>query len=405
MKLSALPLAATALLAAALIAVDTGAQDANGNKNTPTAAKSLATAQNDFGVKLMRELHRPGENTFFSATSITQAMQMALLAADGETRAEMIRAMGLEKLEHDKANRELLDAIGSRKGVTLNIANSIWGNEGRATVSSNFLTDAQKFYDAEARTINFTDPECVDLINAWVSGKTNAKITQLLDKLPTDAVACIVNAVYFKGTWATEFDKKETRDGDFTLDNGTKLKLPMMRMTKDLSYGHDNDIQFVRLGFKGDANVVMWFALPAAGKLDELISKFDGSMLDTWRKRVSIEELILELPRFKLAYSAGLVGPMQQLGIKRAFEAGRAEFPKLGNACISSIVHKAILEVNEEGAEAAAATAIIMKPTSANREPLRMIVNRPFFVAIVDEGTGAILFQGAVHKPEALAAK
>lgn len=412
MKLFALPLAGAALLAATFIAIDTGAQstsDAGGYKQAPKEARLLASAQNEFGNKLMRELHEPGKNTFISATSITQAMQMALLAADGETRKEMIKVMGLEGLEQDPANRQLLDAIASRQGVKLSVANSVWGGEGRVSISDEFLSSARKFYDAEARVLDFDAEASVGVINTWVSEKTQGKITKLLDRIPPAAVAYIVNAVYFKGTWAIEFNKENTRDGDFTIDNGSKLTLPMMNMRQDLHYGLHEGVQYVRLNFKGDGSVGMWIALPAAGKLDDLVGKFDGPMLAAWRKNLSSQEVVLKLPRFKLGYNAELVAPMQKLGMNRAFDANQAEFPKMqgavGNVFISRIIHKTILEVNEEGAEAAAVTGVEMQTESVPAEPTRMYVDRPFFVAIIDDATGAILFQGAVHQPEALAAK
>ncbi len=407
MKTPMLAFAGATLVAAALIG-HSSAQQKPAFQPAPENARTLASAQNDFGVKLMRELHEPGKNTFISPTSITQAMQLALMAADGETEAEMRKAMGLEGIDYKEANRALLDAIAERKGVKLDIANSVWGGAGRVEIDADYLADAAKYFNAEGRVVDFNNPETLGVINGWVSGKTNGKIPNLLDRIPSDAVAYLVNAVYFKGSWKYEFEKKNTHEGVFTQDDGTKLMLPMMNMTYDLAYGRVDDVQFTRLAFKGDGSVGMYFALPAEGKLDEFVKTFDAALLAKWRQNMATTELVLQIPRFKLGYKAGLVEAMQRLGMQRPF-GGLAEFPKfqsgMGNVLISRILHEAILEVNEEGAEAAAATAVEMQTESVREEPPKLIINRPFFVAIVDDATGAILFTGAIHKPEALTAK
>lgn len=407
MKTPMLAFAGAALVAAALIG-HSSAQQKPAFQPAPENARTLASAQNDFGVKLMRELHEPGKNTFISPTSITQAMQLALMAADAETAAEMQKAMGLEGIDYKEANRALLDAIAERKGVKLDIANSVWGGSGRVEIDADYLADAAKYFNAEARVVDFDDPATLGVINGWVSGKTNGKIPKLLDQIPSDAVAYLVNAVYFKGSWKYEFKKDDTHDGIFTHADGTKKTLPMMNMTHDLAYGMVDDVQFTRLAFKGDGSVGMWFALPAEGKLDEFVKTFDAALLAKWRKNMGTTELVLQIPRFKLGYKAGLVQAMQKLGMQRAF-TDAAQFPKfqsgMGNVSISRILHEAILEVNEEGAEAAAATAVEMHAESVKEPPPRLIINRPFFVAIVDDATGAILFAGAIHRPEALEAK
>lgn len=412
MKTPMLAVAGAALVAAALVTAaltgDSVAQEKPAFKPAPENARTLASAQNKFGVKLLRELHEPGKNTFISPTSITQAMQLALLAADGTTAAEMQKGMGLEGIDYKEANRALLDAIKERQGVKLDIANSVWGGAGRVEIDADYLADAAKYFNAEARVVDFEDPATLGVINGWVSDRTNRKIPKLLDKIPGNAVAYLVNAVYFKGSWKYEFKKDDTHDGTFTHADGSTKTLPMMNMKHDLAYGVVDEVQFTRLAFKGDGSVGMYFALPAEGKLDEFVKTFDADLLDKWRKHMGTTELVLQIPRFKLGYKAGLVPAMQKLGMERAF-SDAAEFPKfqssMGNVSISRILHEAILEVNEEGAEAAAATAVEMQAESVREEPPRLILNRPFFVAIVDDATGSILFAGAIHKPETLESK
>lgn len=395
------PLCALLLLVAACAA--TGAEDrpAKGEGDP----KVLAERNNQFGLELMGKLHKEGENLFISPVSISMALQMAAGGAQGETRDEMVKAMRVEDLKLALHNRALLDALNSRKDFKLAVANSLWSDKARVTLKEEFVQECRDFFSAEVRTLNFNDKASVKTINDWIAGKTNQKIKDMLDAIPEDAISYLVNAVHFKGGWTHEFANENTKDGDFTLANGAKKKLPMMSQWQDVPYNASEDWQAVGLLFGKDRQAVMWFILPAKGrKLGDLMASLDDATFKRMTANNSSSGTIT-IPRFKVRYKSLLNEALQKLGMKRCF--ANADFSRLGTSplgriFIGRVLHEAVLEVNEQGAEAAAATIVELKAESAPANPFEFKADRPFAVAIVDRASGAVLFAGAIYDPEKL---
>lgn len=371
-------------------------------------ARELAQRNNETGIALLKAVHGKGKDTFISPASIAIALQWASLAADGETLAEMLRALRVEKLDVRTSNRSLLNALGGRTDIRLDIADSMWFDRRRLTVGAGFLKDSRDFFDAEAHEADFADPATTKLINAWVEKKTSGKIPELLGAIPADAILYLINAVYFKGTWTTTFDKELTKEGDFTRQGGEKKKLPFMKAKRDFEYFEAGGTAAVRLPFGKDMKASMWVVLPPAdASLDDLVGRLAIGDLKTWGERAAMREGVVRLPRFKLRWKATLNDGLATLGMKRAFSPETAEFPGLGKAgggriFISRVLHEAVVEVNEEGAEAAAATAVEFGVESEPPPPFRFEADRPFLFLIVDDVTGAILFLGAAHDPEGI---
>ncbi len=371
-------------------------------------AKELSTRNNGMGISLFKALHEKGRNTFISPTSIAIALQWASLAAEGETKAEMLKMLGVTDLDLKAGNRSLLDLLANRSDVTLNCANSIWSDDKRVKMNDEFVKDAGTFFDAEARNADFSNAKTVEDINAWVSGKTSSKIPKFLDKIDPDVICYLINAVYFKGTWTVKFDKKDTKEGDFTLADGSKKKMAMMELKDEFNFYFGDDCAAVRLNLGKDKKAAMWFVLPAEDKnLDEFIGELTTAQVDQWRAKCAQKDGetkgVVTIPRFKLGYKKTLNDALKAQGMPRAFDQTKAQFPKLGttgqNIFIGRVLHEAVLEVNEEGAEAAAATAVETHTLSA---PETFTVNRPFLFFVTDEITGSILFMGAAHNPEVL---
>jgi serine protease inhibitor len=366
-------------------------------------AIELATADNVFGLKLFKQLHKDGQNTFISPTSIAIAMQMARQGAGGDTRIEMDTAMGIGALDVPKANKDLIAELNKRDGVQLSIANSLWADPTRVTMNEEYVKEVADNFDSLARTADFSDPKTVDMINDWISGKTNKLITNMLDKIPAEAVAYLINAIYFKGDWTAKFDKKDTKDADFHHADGTTETVKMMSRKADIVYGDDDAAQFAKLFYGKDEQAAMWVVLPKAGKsLDTLVNELDAAKLKGWRDCAFEAEGMLKLPRFKLRYKETLNESLQELGIKKAFDG--ADFKHLGDSplgpiSINRVLHEAVVIVNEEGTEAAAATVVEMGPDMVT-EPFVMTCDRPFLFVITDEPTGAILFIGTCYDPE-----
>jgi serine protease inhibitor len=371
-------------------------------------AVSLATADNTFGIGLFKRLHKDGENTFISPTSIAICMQMARQAAGGETRAEMDTTMGLGSLDAKAANKDLIAYLTARKGVKLSIANSLWADPARISLNEEYVKEVEEYFGSGARAIDFKDPKSVDVINGWISDKTEKLITDMLDEISADAVTYLINAIYFKGEWTEKFDKAKTTDAEFHLADGTTSTVKMMSRKDDIQYGVDADAQWVKLPYGEDKQAAMWIVLPREGaKLGDTVAKLDTAKLKYWREKSWEREGTLKLPRFTMRYKEKLNESLKAAGINKAFDPAQADFTRLGETefnkiYISRVLHEAVVIVNEEGTEAAAATIIEMGCGGSSRppKPWEMTCDRPFLFLITDEATSAVLFVGTCFNPE-----
>lgn len=369
------------------------------------AAKELAASNNKFGLSFVGRNYEAGKNQAISPLSLAMALQLAATGADGETRRQMLDVLAANNLDLPESNRELIDTLNRTKGVKLNVANSIWVNPSQMQLAEEYRVTAESKFDALARELNFSDPKAVDTINNWVSEHTNKRIPQLLDEVNPQAAAYLINAVYFKGEWTARFDKEQTRDQAFTLEDGTRKQVPTMFREKDYSHGADGGTVIVRLTLGKDKGASMWFALPAPdSSAEKLAASLNAESLARWAKAVKEEkDLPLFIPRFTFRYKVEANKTLKAMGMTHAFDEAKADFSRMGkspagNLFISRVLHEVFIEVNEEGAEAAAATAVEMKPTSV---PQPIQFNRPFVFVITDDGTGSVLFAGVVHDPKA----
>ncbi len=375
----------------------------------------LVTAMNGFGLELLKRLSKAdaGRNVFISPTSIQLALAMTYNGAKGETKDAMARALGLDGMTLEEVNQANADLISLLQNpdpkVELAIANSLWGREG-VEFAPDFLARNTDSYEAEVRSIDFTLPGSADTINGWVSKKTREKITQLVDHDSIrEALLLLLNAIYFKGKWTLPFEEADTQYGDFTRGDGTTKTLPMMRQRDDFDYLETDQFQAIALPY-GDEFVRMLIFLPKAGTtLDGLMGEMTREKLDQWTGELHEQDGTIVLPRFKASYDTSLKPVLTALGMGVAFSdaadlTGMVTPEALatlgGVPFISDVVHKTMLEVNEEGTEAAAATAVIVGVTAVQTQPFEMVVDHPFFLAIQDEPTGAILFMGTIVDPE-----
>ncbi len=397
---------ATALLAGSFLAGNISAGENEKKKQPPEAAVKLAKADNAFGFKLFKKLHKDGENTFISPTSIATAVQMAGQAAAGDTRAEMDKAMEIEGLDALASNKALMAELESREGVKLAIANSIWADPSRISMNDAYVKEVQEYFDSEARVENFSDPKTLDVINGWISDKTNKLIPNMLDRISADTVSYLINAIYFKGDWTDKFKKENTKDADFHLADGSSKQVKLMSRKDEIKYAEDDKAQIACLPYGPDGNSAMWIVLPKDGtSLDALVTGLSEDQLKGWQNRAWEREGTLKLPRFKLRYKETLNACLQGVGIVKAFDVGQADFKrmgesKLGPIFIGRVLHEAVVIVNEEGTEAAAATIVEMKAGGMPPKPWTMTCDRPFLFFITDEPTGAILFMGTCYNPD-----
>jgi serpin B len=399
---------------------DAGAPPPKIAPETARAAQSAADASNGFGFRLLRQVfqEQPRENVFLSPTSLSIALAMAYNGAGGATKAAMAHALGVPDDVNavNSDNAALQKALGTTDPkVTLSVANALWSDR-RSPFSPAFVTRCEQSYHAGATTLDFTAPSAAATINDWVARATHDKITSLVTPadLAPPVSAVLTNAVYFKGLWTRPFDPKRTTDQDFTPESGAAFKVRMMHGKEKLGYlgklsrvaGAPFPFEGVRMPY-GSAKFSMYALLPNPGTtLTDLAVKLDGRLWAEWRRQFSTRTVNVAMPRFKATFEGEMKKPLSALGMAPAFRAD-ADFSGMftrGKNRIDKVKHKAVLEVKEEGAEAAAATAVITKRavfTPEAPEPT-VVFDRPFLCAISDDETGAVVFLGAIYHPEPL---
>jgi serine protease inhibitor len=371
-------------------------------------AKVAAEAQNKFGLRLLSRIaaERPHENVFISPTSIYLALAMAETGSAGRTRTDMRRALDVpagvsEDAMHESA-AALSKALRSREAVELSIANALWADVSMPLAAA-YIQRCREWYDAEAITLEFRKPDAAEIINAWVSRNTKAKIKEIVDsKSVAASKAILTNAVYFKGKWRDQFSKDQTHDGAFHLAAGSEKQIPLMhRAGLRGAYRNGDGFEAAVLPY-GTSDMALYAMLPAEGTSPE--AALAKVSLDKLMHDSTPYELDLKLPRFSLDFSHRLKSSLAQTGMGIAFQYPGADFAPLGSPefFIGEVLHKTRLEIDEEGTVAAAVTAILM-PTGAARpqkvEVKRLIFDRPFALLLADTTTGAVLFAGVVYEP------
>jgi leukocyte elastase inhibitor len=419
-----------------------------------TGEQDLTAAYNASGQALFRQFVRKPGNIVISPYSIGNAMAMALSGARGDTEKQMaaVLKLGMPRPAMEDANARALatlngydqsaapptcpagmridgrmckgareanggcpfpmrfeggECVGPAKfspSAKLAVANALMLTMTGSEISPDYVALLKDKYGAEV----FRNASLAD-VNAWVKRKTEGKIDKILEVLDPSAPAVLLNAVYFKAAWLSVFDKRDTRDEAFNLTAANKVQVPMMHRTASYAV-------LARPGFRV---ISIPYAVRALSMIVVVPDKIDGvretaaqldagkiAQLVTAVRMAPYKRVELALPRFKAAYSVDLIPPFKVAGMKLAF-SDKADFSGMtgrsvekGGLKIGAIAHRAVIDVEEEGTEAAAATAIVMVPTAAmpqTPEPFR--VDRPFLFYIVDEASGAILFQGRISNP------
>jgi serpin B len=381
------------------------------------ASVDVAAADNAFGFRLLNAVQAKIQsgNVVLSPVSAALDLSMALNGADGQTRQEMLAVLSLGGSELDAintANAQLIKVIRTpAKNITLSVADSLWVDSRRATLRPDYVKQMRAWYDAETSGLDFSDPKTVTRINGWASEETHGRISKVVDRLDRADLALLLNAVYFKGQWARKFDKAQTQQRDFTLAGGSVKQVPRMVQSGRFDYFETPKMQAIRLSF-GEGDFVMEVLLPAkSSSLGELEAELTLEHWTGWRAQYAPHSGSFELPRFELKSNYRLNEPLQTLGMTRAFRPAGAQLtgmfssvsgqPLAGRFFISSVVQSTYWKVDEEGSEAAAVTTIGVKASAVTRpeQPFRMIVDRPFFCAVEDRRSGALLFVGAIYDP------
>jgi serpin B len=369
------------------------------------AGSALAAGSQTFGLALARRLALGGAaNVFTSPLSAQLALAMAATGARGTTQRAMLDALGLTGLDGAGAAREahaLMGRVSSRGCATVEIADGLWARRG-LTLDPGYLRTVRSSFGGQAAALD--DSSAKD-INDWVSRRTHGMVPSILRSVPPGALLELVNATYFHGEWRSGFDAASTRPAPFQRAASGDLTVPMMDVSDAFAYEAGPGYQAVALPYTGGAERMV-VVLPSA-----VLATVDfAPYLDAARLRQIIAGLRqatgdLRLPRFSLDVSASLVEPLKALGMGVAFQTGAADFSGIAPSCerqcvITEVTQRARLQVDERGTTAAAATRVeVGLSASVVRDSFRMVVDRPFLVAIQDVPTGTLLFAGVVGDP------
>lgn len=402
----------TIVLAVAALAASAAAAAAP----DPHAAEKaeIARSVNAFAWDLYARLRDEKGNLFFSPYSISSALAMTYAGARGPTADQMAATLRLPAdwragPERIHAAFGLLSADLNAQGKTyeLTVANRLWGQKGYGFLAG-FLGLLGEHYGAGLEELDFArDTEgSRKTINTWVEKETKDRIKDLIPRGGVQTLTRLVltNAIYFKGTWQTPFTKDRTRDADFFAPSG-KVTVPMMGQTKHFRYAQGDGCQTVELPYKGGELAMVVLLPKERGGLAALEKSLSADSLAQRLAALKHENVALALPRFTMTWGALLADRLKAMGMPLAFDMAKADFTAMNGGKeplgISEVIHKAFVDVNEEGTEAAAATAVLMRVTGMPREPVVFRADHPFLFLIRDLHSGAILFMGRVVDPKA----
>ena len=380
-----------------------------------TVSASDATALRDgnaaFAGRLLGVVARGGQTVALSPFSISEALAMTFAGARGATATQMREALDF-RLPPSRLH-SAFNAVGQAlekvngPGTVLNIANTLYGQQGEA-IRSAFLSLLARDYGAGLRTVDFehaADAARAD-INAWVSQHTHGKIPQLIQPGVLDALTrlVLVNAVYLHAKWLSPFPKDQTFPAPFHAPHGT-IKVPTMHQDGTFDYLHASNYQALELPYRG-GRLAFDVVLPDPGEFAAVQGRLTISGPLALLQGMRQEKVAVSLPKLQLRTSISLGDALNAMGMRLAFSPGEADLSGIagqpGDLFIKAVIHQAYIRVDEAGTEAAAATAAVVAATSAQLPPpISFNVDRPFIFLIRDTETGAILFLGSVSDPQA----
>ncbi|KAG9468465.1 alpha-1-antitrypsin-like protein GS55-MS [Eleutherodactylus coqui] len=382
--------------------------DHHDHQHTEEKALLQLTAANlQFSYKLYYHLATAyaNKNFFFSPLSISVAFSLLSLGAKSKTLSQIREAFGfntslISEEDIHKGFQQLLKTINHPKSnLQLDSANALFIDD-KINLLDKFLNDTKNFYQAEAISTDFQKiMEAIIRINSYVEEKTHGKIEALLDSLDPLTVLVIVNTIFFKGSWEHSFNVNHTREGDFYVDKDTVVKVPMMTRRGEylMAVLPEVGCALVDIPYKGNASAII--VLPEKGKLHEVEKAFQKVSLATWAKEMRPREILLTIPKVSITGELDLVKELQALGITDVFSdhADLSGITGGSNLKVSKALHKAALDIDEEGTEAAAATAIGIKKLSL---PFHFKVDSPFIFTMIFKDTGTVGFTGRIINPK-----
>lgn len=395
------------------------AQSSKPRNTNPTSTgetqSTLVADNNAFGMDLYKALSTQSGNLFLSPYSISVALAMTQAGARGDTLQQMNQVLhfslppeklhpGFNALQLALNNREKNDQDANKRDFELRVTNAIWG-EKTFSFKPEYLDLLAEDYGAGMRLLDFKNsPEPArQAINQWVSDETEQRIKDLLPPGTIDQLTRLVltNAIYFKSSWQSQFNAANTKSGDFTLLDGSKVQAQMMSQSSQYGYAKGTGYQAVELPYES-GKLSMVILMPDEGQFSEIEKSLDGARLDAIRSELQSTQVNLSLPKFQIESEFGLADTLKAMGMPDAFTPDKADFSGMDgerDLYISDVVHKAFVTVDENGTEAAAATGVVVGTTAMPAQVVDLTIDHPFIFFITDKQSGAVLFVGRMVNP------
>lgn len=376
-------------------------------KYNPGTVKLTAAQQaqvensNEFAWKFFKEVSKgEQEDVFVSPLSVTYALGMLSNGAVGDTQKEILEGLEFRSGKVEDINslchQLMIESPKLDKSTQLSMANAVVVNK-KIQLQPTFQSVVKKQYDALVASKDFGSPATLSFINQWASDHTQGMVPKILERINPDGVSYLLNALYFKGIWYRQFDKKHTQQESFTQTDGKKLTVKMMHQKERFFAAENDNYQTVVLPY-GNGSYEMVVLLPREGKdLSSLLQTMDAKKWKDNLKSTYSSKVDLKLPRFTSAYTREMNDVLKLLGMNMMFDREKADLTKMSvaKAFVSTVLQKAKIEVDEEGSKAAAVTVVETAPTAtAPSKPIIFHANRPFMYAIVEHSTGTIFFMG-----------
>lgn len=369
--------------------------------------KEMAAQQGDFASALSLEVYRQlGEKTdnwLVSPFSLQCALGMLSNGANGETREEVLHALGLSQYSQEEVNvyfKKLIEGLHTvNSAITVKTSNSVWGNTG-VPLKEDFQKMNIENYSAMVSQLDFSDPSAVDQINVWCSQTTEGLIPSILDEVNPTATVYLLNSLYFKARWESEFAPEKTQEGDFNTSSGKVVKADFMQTQRMAAYVENEWFTSMSLSYQNDSYVMRLILPQPEISIDQVLQALSESDENLWKNTI-LADIDLKMPRFTLENKMDLIPALQALGMKKAF-TNEADFSSMSDiATYISLVQQATrLKVDEEGSEGATVTVIegdLMSPLP--EEKVDFFLDRPFLFQIIEPTTGTVLFMGQVGLP------
>lgn len=376
--------------------------------------QEMVASSSRFAVDLFHQLQeKEAPNQFYSPYSIHQALSMAMNGNDGEVLDEFIRVLRFEGMALEEANEaaksltEFLLQLDPK--VKLSIANAIWYRQG-FDLNPEFGKTVRESFAAEVAGLDMGNPQSVNIINDWIEAKTEGLIKDMLDQVSPEAVMYLVNAIYFKADWKYRFDAANTEKAPFKVGPSKEVEVDMMRMDEPttLRYFRTEELEYLEIPYS-TGHYTMGVITSNDFGLDDKLQDFSFEDLEYWREQASEANWILQMPKFKMRYKMeDMSEDLKAMGLRKPFTPSSTNFSQLfsnpsQDMYISQVIHDALIEVDETGSEAAAATVVEVELTSiAPGEPGIFRLDKPFVFLIQDSHSGAILFMGKLGDPSLL---